>query len=71
MVCSCPLGALALGFPGGAGQGLSPPVFCWGHSAWGIKQPEMAATCARLGDSQAKPSCESRLTVASAGTEST
>ena len=31
-----------------------------------IKQPEMAVTCAGLGDSQAKPSCESRVATASA-----
>ena len=30
VVYSCPLSALALGFPGGAGQGQPPPVFCPG-----------------------------------------
>ena len=54
------------GLLGGAAQ-LSP-LLCsaWGHPAWAIKQSEMAATCPGLGDSQAKPSCESRLAAASA-----
>ena len=41
--------------------------YAQGHPAWSIKQSEMAATCAGLGDSQVKPTCESRLTTASAG----
>ena len=40
--------------------------FTQGHSACVIKQSEMVTTCAGLGDSQAKPSCESRLAAASA-----
>ena len=40
--------------------------FAWGHFAWAIKWSEVAATCAVLGGSQAKLSCESRLAVASA-----
>ena len=40
--------------------------FAQGHPAWAVKQSEMAATCARLRDSQEKPSCESRLVAASA-----
>ena len=49
-------------------EGKVSPHLCFaqGHSAWGIKQSEKAATCAGLGDSQAKPSCESRLDAASA-----
>ena len=39
----------------------------WGHPARAIKPSEMAATCAGLGDSQVKPSCESRLVAASDG----
>ena len=44
------------------------PLLCFprGHPAWAIKQSEMVATRAGLGDSQAKPSCESRLAAASA-----
>ena len=38
-----------------------------GYPALAIKQSEMAAICAGLGDSQAKPSCESRLAAASVG----
>ena len=48
----------------GAGQGQPPPVFCLGHSAWAVKQSEMAANCAGLGDSQAKPNCDSNLAAA-------
>ena len=68
MVYSCPLGVLALGFPGWCKPRSAPTcVFPPGHPAWAIKQFEMAATCAGLGDSQVKPSCESRLAAASAG----
>ena len=48
-------------FPGHAGQGQAPSVFCLGHSVGAIKQSEMHVTCAWSGDSQAKPSYESRL----------
>ena len=37
------------------------------HLVCAIKQSEMAASCVGLGDSQAKPSSESRLTAAGAG----
>ena len=53
-------------FLGGAGHSQAPPVFCLGPPCLAIEQSEMAATCARLGDSQVKPSCESRLAAASA-----
>ena len=44
------------------------PLLCsaLGHPALGIKQSEMIATSAGLGDSQVKPSYESRLAAASA-----
>ena len=46
---------------------VSPHLcFAWGHLASAIKQSEMAASCAGLEDSQAKPSCESRLVAPSA-----
>ena len=67
MVHAFPLHVLALGFPGGAGQDQHRPVFFLGPPCLNLKHSEMAATCARLGDSQVKPSCESRLTDASAG----
>ena len=54
------------GFPGGADQCQPPPEFAQGHPTGAIKQSEMAATCAGLGDSQVKPSCESRLAAARA-----
>ena len=45
---------------------FSPDLcFAQGNPAGAIKQSEMAATCAGLGDTQAKPSCESRLAAAS------
>ena len=53
-------------FPGGAGQGQPTPVLCPGHPAGAIKQSEMATTCAGLGDSQVKPSCDSNLGAARA-----
>ena len=53
-------------FLDGAGQGQPHLCSTWGHCAWAIKQSEMAATCAELGDSQAKPNCESSLAAASA-----
>ena len=47
---------------------VSPHLcFTCGHPVWVIKQSEMAATCAGLGDSQTKPRCECRLAAASAG----
>ena len=46
---------------------VSPKLcFAWGYSALDIKQSVMAPTCAGLGDSQEKPSCESRLAAAGA-----
>ena len=54
------------GFLGGAGQGhlcFPPPVFCLRPPCLSNKQSEMAAPCAGLGDSQAKSSCESMLTL--------
>ena len=47
------------------GQGQPLPVFCLRPPCLSIKQSEMVATYAGLRDSQAKPSCESRLAVAS------
>ena len=64
-VWSCPLCA---------GPGVSQvvrakvsPHLCWAqsHPVWAVEQSEMAATGAGLGDSQVKPSCESRLAAAS------
>ena len=55
------------GFLGDADQGQPPAVFCPGTPAWPIKQSEMAATCSGLGDSQAKPSYESRLAAINVG----
>ena len=43
------------GFPSGAGQGQPPLCFALGHPNWGIKQYQMAATYAGLGDFQTKP----------------
>ena len=54
------------GFKGGAGQGQPASVFCLGPPCLSYKAIEKAAICAGLGDSQAKPSCESRLAAASA-----
>ena len=54
------------GFPGGASQGQPSPVFCSGPPGLSYKASEMAATCAGLGDSQAKPNCKSRWATASA-----
>ena len=51
-------------FPGTAGQGQAPPMFSLGLLC--LKQSELAATCAGLGESQAKPSCDSNLAAASA-----
>ena len=50
-------------------QAKASPNLCsaQGYPARAIKQSEMAATCAWLGDSQAKPSCESRLAAANGG----
>ena len=39
------------GFPGGSGQGILYLCFAWGHPSWAMKQSEMAATYAGLGDS--------------------
>ena len=51
---------------------VSPHLnFAQGHPALAIKQSEMAATCAGLGDFQAKPSCETKLAAAGAGLELT
>ena len=65
MVCSCPLGVLVLGFP----RWCRPAPTCVlpGASFLSLKQSEVAATCSGLGDSQAKPSCETKLAAASAG----
>ena len=50
-------------------QAKGSPNLCsvQGHPARDVKQSEMPATCAGLGDYQMKPSCESRLSAASAG----
>ena len=56
-----------LGFARVVQAKLSPQLcFAWGHPASGIKQSEMAATCAGLGDSQAKTNYESKLVAARA-----
>ena len=50
------------------GKVSSPtPVFCPGPPCLSLKQYEMVATCAGLGDSQLKPSYESRLVASGAG----
>ena len=54
-------------FPGGTDRGQPPLCFAQDQPASTVNQSEMAATCAGLGDSQVKPSCESRLVAASAG----
>ena len=54
-------------FPGSAGQDQPPPVFCLRPLCLRYKQPEMAAACAGLADSQEQSSCGSRLAVVSAG----
>ena len=64
MVCSCPLSVLALGFPGWCRPRSAPT--CVLPRAALPEQSEMAATCAGLGDSQVKPSCETNLAAASA-----
>ena len=72
LVLQCSL-QLSTGF---AGPGVSwvvqvkvSPHLCFvqGLPALAVKHSEMAATCTGLGDSQVKPSCESRLAAASAG----
>ena len=55
------------GFQGGAGQGQPPPVFFPGPPSLSYKASERAAICAGLGDSQVKPSCESKLAAANIG----
>ena len=74
MVCSCP--HLGVHTCGCAGPGVSQVVkakvsphlhFALGHPGRALEQSEMAATCAGLERSQAKPSCESRLLVPSLG----
>ena len=55
-----------LGFLGSEEQGQLPPAFFLGPPCIAIKQSGMVSTCAWLGDSQAKPSCESKLAVDSA-----
>ena len=52
------------------GQGQLPYVLP-GATLHELKQSEMVGTCAGLGDSQAKPSCESGLAAASAMTVAT
>ena len=66
VVCSCPLGKLALGFPGWCRPTLTPACVFLGHLDWVIKQSEMVATCAGLGDSWEKLRYKSRLVAASA-----
>ena len=63
-----PMWSLAVhwSFQGDAGQGQPPPMFVPGYSDLSIKQSEVVATCAGLGDSQVKPNCESRLGAISA-----
>ena len=68
VVCSCPLGVQALGFPWVVQAKVSSHLcFAQGHPAWIRKQSEMAATYAGLGDFHVKPSCESRLAAGTAG----
>ena len=51
---------------------VSPNLFsAWSHPARAIKQSEMAAICAGLGETQMKHGCESRLAAAHAGTGAT
>ena len=54
-------------FPGGVGQGQPQPVFFPEPPCWSYKQPEMTVSCAELGESRVKPSCESSLAFVSAG----
>ena len=61
MVCSCPLDALTLGFPGWYRPRSAATSVFPSATLTDLKQFEMAATCAGLGDSQVKPSCEYRL----------
>ena len=50
-------------------QGKVSPYLCFARGSRAIKQSEMAATCAGLGDSEVKPSGESRLAAAHARPE--
>ena len=57
----------ALIFPGGAGQGQSPPVFCPGATQRELQSIlQMDSTCAGLGGSQVEPKCDPKLAAASA-----
>ena len=49
------------GYPGGAGQGQLSLVFFPGPPCMSYKAIRDGCYCAVIGDSQAKPSCESRL----------
>ena len=61
-----------LDFPGGAGQGLPPPVFfSWPPCMSYKKKYETSASCAVPRDSPVKPNCESRLATSSAGPRTT
>ena len=66
MVCSYLLGVIVLGFPGWCRPRSAATSVFPSATLTDLKQFEMAATCAGLGDSQAKPSCEHRLAAASA-----
>ena len=62
------MGALTLGVSRVVQAKVSPYLcFAQDHPSRAMKQSEMTATCAGLGNSLAKPSCESRLAAASAG----
>ena len=67
VVCSCPLGVQVQGFPQVVQAKVNPHLCsAQGPPCTAIKQSEMAATCAGLGDSQGMPKCESRQAAASA-----
>ena len=72
MVCSCPLGAKALGFPGWYRPSSTPTCVLPGATLYELQSNlQMASTCARLGDSQVKPNSESSLVAAIAGPAAT
>ena len=68
MVCSCPLGVQALGFPSCCRSGSAITCVLPGATQHDLQSNlQMAATCAGLGVSQVKPSYESILVAAGAG----
>ena len=67
MVCSCPLGVQALGFPGWYKPSSAPTRVLPRATLHDLQSNlQMAPACVGLGGSQAKPSCEPRLADASA-----